>query len=117
MSDGDFQNPNSEGFIPVDVSNSYLYNPFITVGVSLINHERGDQLIKHGITIKQDYELNADYQLVEGAIKLLKGGYHPAPEGWDINVWEKMLDKSEQEKLIIAGALVAAEIDRLNYKE
>ena len=50
MSDGDFQNPNSEGFIPVDVINSYLYNPFITVGVSLINHERGDQLIKHGRT-------------------------------------------------------------------
>lgn len=85
-------------------------------GIELIAQERYEQKVKHGRTVKEDYQLNADYQLVDASIKLLKGGLSPAPEGWDDSIWNKMISKSEQERLIIAGALIAAEIDRLNYE-
>jgi len=114
MSDGDFQRPIDEILVG-DIVKSVSYSGFITNGVGLIHQERVDQLEKHKRSIEDDYKLNADYQLVDAAIKLLKGGQHECPEGWDIKIWEKMLTKSEQEKLIIAGALIAAEIDRLNY--
>jgi len=53
----------------------------------------------------------------DAAIKLLKGGQHPAPEGWNEERWNKMLNKSDERRLVIAGALIAAEIDRLNYTQ
>jgi len=39
------------------------------------------------------------------------------PKGWDHKIWEKMCHKNYKKRLIIAGALIAAEIDRLNSKE
>ena len=39
------------------------------------------------------------------------------PNGWDQEIWEKMIRKPHQERLIIAGALIAAELDRLNYSK
>ena len=114
MSDGDFQRPIDETLMG-SILKSVPYDGFITKGVLLIHKERVEQLEKHKRTVELDYKLNADYQLVDAAIKLLKGGQHECPEGWDIKIWEKMLAKSEQEKLVTAGALIAAEIDRLNY--
>lgn len=117
MSDGDFQVPiPSDGLRPLFIEQQ-VYYPMVTLGVQLIDHERIKQIHYKKITIEDDYKLNADYQLVDAAIKLLKGGQHEPPEGWDSEIWNKMLVKSEQEKLVIAGALIAAEIDRLNYTQ
>ena len=35
------------------------------------------------------------------------------PIEWDWKVWDYMINKSYKERLIIAGALIAAEIDRI----
>ncbi len=88
-------------------------------GIELIAIERQEQIEKHGRTIQNDVRLNEDKQLVWGAIQLFSREFGYAtdpddkPEGWDILIWEKMQSKSYKERLIIAGALIAAEIDRL----
>lgn len=39
------------------------------------------------------------------------------PSFWDKALWKRMIEKPEKERLIIAGALIAAEIDRIQYVE
>ena len=36
------------------------------------------------------------------------------PKNWDVQIWKKMLRKNRRDRLIIVGALVAAEIDRMD---
>ena len=65
---------------------------------------------------------NQSYQLSIAASKLLA---YPAealnhfqpPNGWNIDLYKKMREKPYKERLIIAGALIAAELDRLNFLE
>lgn len=88
-------------------------------GIELIAQERAEQIEKHGRTIEKDVELNDDCQLSFAASVLASfniedyDARHEAPNGWDLNIWQKMHDKPYKERLIIAGALIAAEIDRL----
>lgn len=87
-------------------------------GIELIAEERNDQLYKHKRSVKEDAELNNKNQLSIAAIRLIEGGLsdRQLPDGWFGDIWKKMLGKSYKEKLIIAGALIAAEIDRVQYK-
>lgn len=95
-------------------------------GIELINQERVEQLTKHGRTVEKDKELNEEFQLADAAAVLtlpvpdsLTGaflqsyGEHP-PVGWNKEIWKKMLEKPYKERLVIAGALIAAEIDRIS---
>lgn len=87
-------------------------------GIELIAEERQEQIEKHGRTVEKDVLLNASYQLAIGASKLLAfpaecHNHKVPPVGWDIDIYKKMQDKPYKERLIIAGALIAAEIDRL----
>jgi hypothetical protein len=83
-------------------------------GVQLIAQERREQIEKHGRTLKYDAEANKYGQLLTGAIQLLlqQGNLKP-PDGWNEAMWNKMMAKNEIDRLTIAGALIAAEIDRL----
>jgi len=85
-------------------------------GVELIAIERAEQIEKHGRTPERDVKENHDHQLRYGAQRIIdvpKNRYNNPPDGWTPGIWEKMCDKSYTERLIIAGALIAAEIDRL----
>jgi hypothetical protein len=88
-------------------------------GIELIANERREQIEKHGRTVELDLLLNTSSQLSNGASKLCVddiGGYWPTetrPIGWSQEIWDKMTNKPHKERLIIAGALIAAEIDRL----
>lgn len=88
-------------------------------GIELIEIERQEQLTKHSRSIQQDVSLNNDGQLSDAARKLCIddiGGYWSTdllPTGWDQDIWDKMTNKGYKERLIIAGALIAAEIDRI----
>ncbi len=90
-------------------------------GIELIAIERQEQIEKHGRTIECDVENNELEELSEGAWKLLIPGKerlrNRPPEGWDRDHFQKMLHKSYKERLIIAGALIAAEIDRIQANE
>ena len=111
MSDGDFQNP-----YPTYVDRTMdLYRQIHGAGVSEIIQQRSLRFLTKDSSF--DYKFNADFQLVDAAIKLLQGGMSPAPEGWDEKEWNKLLEKSDYKRLAIAGALIAAEIDRINYNQ
>lgn len=90
-------------------------------GVMQIAFERMEQIEKHGRALLLDAEENNNNQLSLGALMLLSVDYEEGidseayPDGWDKDICLKMINKSYKERLIIAGALIAAEIDRLNY--
>ena len=89
-------------------------------GIELIAKERQEQIEKHGFTTHIDTNQNRDRELVTAAIALLQE--HPSiidfPESWLVNtLTHKMRNKSYGERLVIAGALIAAEIDRITHNQ
>lgn len=88
-------------------------------GIQLIEKERTEQIQKHGRTIEKDVIENDSRQLSLGALMLLSVDYEEGidsesyPDGWDKDICAKMIGKSYEERVIIAGALLAAELDRL----
>jgi len=89
-------------------------------GIELISEERHEQIKKHGRTINTDIAENADGQLATAAEILIahEEGSEPKkyPVGWDNGITRKMLSKTYKDRLIIAGALIAAEIDRIQHQ-
>jgi hypothetical protein len=87
-------------------------------GIELIAQERQEQIEKHGRTLQHDSIHNKHHELRLGAIRIAdvpSVRFNNPPNGWDPVIWEKMCDKSYTDRLIIAGALIAAEIDRINH--
>lgn len=96
-------------------------------GVELIAEERQRQITKHGFTAEHHAEHDEwyeKYQLQYAATTLLmhelvddvRAHVH-LPEGWDMEWFMDLNRRSRKERLIIAGALIAAEIDRLQRLE
>lgn len=92
------------------------YKSIGTTGAELILKERQEQIEKHGRTIEQDVKYNKECQLNVAAVRLLQDrNDYPAPLDWSNKIWQKMVSKNKLKRLIIAGALIAAEIDRLQW--
>lgn len=95
-------------------------------GIELISKEREEHFSKHGRTVEQDKAQNTEFQLVDAASALIApfpDGMEETfvsvhkdypPVGWDKDIWENMLTKSYKDRLIISGALIAAELDRIS---
>jgi hypothetical protein len=89
-------------------------------GVELISQERQEHIVKHNRDVNFDQEVNSKGQLVYASVLLLNDGHDGAmgdegyPLNWNEDVWLKMSSKPYKERLVIAGALIAAEIDRIN---
>lgn len=93
-------------------------------GIELIAIERQEQVEKHHRSIKQDVAMNDSAQLSFAAALLSCPdpelmGFDPAsdsgrPDNWDKKLFNKMMAKPYKDRLVLAGALIAAEIDRLN---
>lgn len=86
-------------------------------GVELIAKERAEQIYKHKITVEDDCEHNQNEQLAAGAAAILTDGDSRWPLSWDTDRCARMLEKNYQGRLITAGALIAAELDRLIHEE
>jgi hypothetical protein len=90
-------------------------------GIELIAKERQEQLEKHGISVKNDVQFNSmmEYNglpaLPLAAIRLLDDSIQRVPSHWDKKRLEHMQTKPYKERLIIAGAFIAAEIDRVQF--
>lgn len=106
-------------------------------GIELIAQERDEQIKKHCRTIANDIIVNSKYQLLDAAIcllqkhaegRVLNENKHPieaaddsldwvfrdfVPTDWNEEIWYNMFDKPYKDRLVIAGALIAAEIDRI----
>lgn len=96
---------------------------FMKTGIELISEERQKQIDKHGFTAEHHVNHPEWYerlQLEDAAISIL----HPlinmhsewfphTPKNWDKECFENLCKRDRRERLIIAGALIAAELDRL----
>ena len=89
-------------------------------GIELIAIERKEQIEKHGRTIESDVKQNTETELsyFAGLLCHAKANETDAimdflPPKWNKNLCRKMIEKPYKERLIIAGALIAAEIDRI----
>lgn len=89
-------------------------------GIQLVAKERKKQLKKY--SIESDKQTNKGMQLLAAAIVLTHQRMTPeyasglTPTGWDKEGWKKMCHKPHKEKLIIAAAFIAAELDRIAEK-
>lgn len=94
-----------------------------STGIDKIGKERKEQIEKHGYTPEKDSQYKGR-QLAEVAATLI----HPTigtprkrlslmPSDWNDEILLKMCKKEYEERLIIAGALIAAEIDRIQEIE
>ena len=89
-------------------------------GTDAITLERREHTIKHNKDVLYDIKNNAKGQLGSAARKLLSNSEQLAdypPEGWDHKKWAYMCSKPYKERVAIAGALCAAEYDRLVNSE
>jgi hypothetical protein len=82
-------------------------------GIERIAKERQEQIEKHGYSTDHDTSVNGNGEIELAVIGLLKQEYGEFPADWNSESIHKMLDKPDIERLVIAGALIAAEIDRL----
>ena len=88
-------------------------------GVELIAAERQEQIEKHFRSLNYDVRYNDNGQLEQGALMLLSVDFEEGidtasyPQGWNEDLCTKMIGKPRRDRLIIAGALIAAEIDRI----
>lgn len=85
--------------------------------IELISKERAEQLNKHKRTIEKDVEENPSEEIKEGAVAILLQDWEQFPGTWNNDLCAKMMNKPYKGRLIIAAALLAAEIDRLIYVE
>lgn len=91
-------------------------------GVELIIIERAEQIEKHGRSVERDFIENDSFQLTNAVSKLLLlkvaitdyTDIEP-PKGWSRETFTKIMNKTYEERLIIAGALIAAEYDRISF--
>jgi len=87
-------------------------------GIELISEEREEQIKKHGFDSSHDKE-HMNGELLVVAQCLITNDYSEFPKNWGSFYMEKLMSKTGIEALKIAGALIAAEIDRLrniNYE-
>jgi len=91
-------------------------------GVKLITEEREKQISKHGFTGAHHFnnpELYDKDQLIEASntlsMKEIKSCI--VPFNWNVEWFSNLCKRPYKERLIIAGALIASEIDRLNVIE
>lgn len=86
-------------------------------GIELIAQERKEQLEKHEFSIERDIAWHKNGQLVDAAMQYLGTDLIDCyPEDWDRR-WYKSENPdwngNRIDELKIAGALIAAEIDRI----
>lgn len=82
-------------------------------GIELIAEERQEQIEKHGFTPERD-KYYTDSELESAARYLLTGMSQDYPRRWAEKYKHQLDIKTHVEKLVVAGALLAAEIDRIN---
>lgn len=90
----------------------------IKTGVRRIADERLSQL-NNGKSVLRDMILNSAGQLADAAAALVVNSIaeHFSPEGWEPKYWSALINKPYIERLTIAGALIAAQIDVIQARE
>lgn len=85
-------------------------------GIELIAQERAEQIEKHGWDLSHDADY-ANGELRRAAIFCLTLYEQDWPwhdGGIGTHFYNKIIEKSYEQRLVVAGAFCAAELDRLN---
>lgn len=85
-------------------------------GIDLIKEERIEQIEKHGYNPDYDNKHHSDGELLRFAIYLIQSNNDNFPKGFTEDHVLQFFLKSRIKQLTVAGALIAAEIDRLQNK-
>ncbi len=85
----------------------------MTKGALLIANERDEQIIKHGFSAEKDTEFYNNAELVQAALFSLHPEIFAFPGNWNVIYKDKIINKNLLDRYKVAGALIAAEIDRL----
>lgn len=82
-------------------------------GLEMIAAERIDQVTKNGISVTHDVAFHDEEELVQSAAAILSKD----PLDWPLESWyfDHIMKKPRGQQLAIAGALIAADIDRQHY--
>lgn len=83
-------------------------------GVELIAEERQEQINKHGYGLKHDLNTNQEGQLLMAAVFCITREATMWPAGWSTEYRDELYEKPLEQRIRIAGALLAAELDRRN---
>jgi hypothetical protein len=84
-------------------------------GIELIAQEREEQIKKHGFDASRDRG-NENKELIKAALFAINPQQFEWPFFWAEKFRDRILAKpTEIDRLKVAGALIAAEIDRLLY--
>ena len=109
--------------------NTNLIPKTMETGIELIANERQKQIEKYGFTAEHHVnhpEWYSEKQLTSAAHMIeaydkndgINSIYRDmCPLNWDLEWWQRLCDKPYEERLIISGAFIAAEIDRIGFKE
>lgn len=84
-------------------------------GILLSVKERHEQINKHGYTLERD-RVNKYYkngELLQAALFFLTGDEKYYPKSWDQKYKSKRKQKNEVQRIVVAIALLMAEVDRL----
>jgi len=81
-------------------------------GCQIICEERWEEIFKHGWNLERDQDY-ANEELLKAALFCIDQKRFEFPWGWMESYRTKILYKSRIDQLKVAGALIAAEIDRL----
>lgn len=82
-------------------------------GLNAIAKERTEQIKKHGFNAEHD-DQHLNDELSEAATYCLTEDPNDFPTEWDLKWMKQIHSKPYRERLAIAGALIAAEIDRID---
>lgn len=84
-------------------------------GAERIAKERQEQINKHGYDSSHDAE-HVDNELIKAALFAINPYQFEPPYEWERRFIDRIINKNKIERLVVAGALIAAEIDRLQSK-
>lgn len=85
-------------------------------GIEIIRNERKEQREKHGYDSAHD-DQHINSEMVKFAVFCITGYDVHYPSNWDTSHKLKIFKKDRVDQLGIAGAMIAAEIDRLQRKK
>lgn len=91
-----------------------MRNDKTKTGDELIAIERESQILK-GYTISEDAKKYRNGQLVNLALALIHKVTSYAAPDWEPELVNRLVELPDEDRLIIAGTLLAAQVDVLNY--
>lgn len=88
-----------------------------TYGTEEIKRERIEQIEKHGFSTYLDSRNYAYDELLQASFYCMYPDMFPWPDTMDVDYADRIKKKGIIERLSIAGAFIAAEIDKIKYRE